>query len=148
MDVVEAALEIDGDGAVELLLLDLEDALGVRGAGVVQQEVDAAPLPGHVGHHLMRAGKDRYIGLVGQRLAALGLDLALGAGHLGLEQIHEGDIVAARRQFESAATADAARSASNDRRLAHAACALAQRATSSWVANHTLPFDLACRISS
>ena len=44
MDVVEAALQIDRDGAVELLLLDLQDALGVGRAGIVQQEVDACPI--------------------------------------------------------------------------------------------------------
>ena len=131
VDVVEAALEVDRDGAVELLLLDLEDALGIGPARVVQQEVDVAPLPGDIFHHLVGARELRDIGLVGQRLAALALDLAPGAGHLGLEQVDQRDVVAARRQFESAAAADAARSAGDDGDLAHAACALAQRATSS-----------------
>src|SRR6185437_7290284 len=122
VDVVKAALEVDRDGAVELLLLDLEDTLGVRRAGIVQQEIDAAPLLRDILRDLMRAGEDGDIGLVGQRLAALGLDLAPGALHLGLEQVDQGDIVASCRELERAAPADAARSSCYDSDLAHAAC--------------------------
>jgi hypothetical protein len=125
VDVVEAALEIDRDGAVELLLLDLQDAPGVRRAGVVQQEVDAAPLPGDIIGDLVRAGEHRDIGLVGPSLAADPLDLTLGVRHFELEQVDQRDVVAAPRQFERATAADAAGSARDDGDLAHAACALA-----------------------
>ena len=78
-----------------------------------------------VGHDLVGAGEQGDVGLVGERLAAKRLDLARGARHLGLEQVDQGDVVAARRQFERAAAADAARAAGDDGGLAHAACSLA-----------------------
>ncbi len=125
MDVVEAAFQVDRDGAVEFLLLDLQDALGIGSAGIVQQEIDHAPLPCDIGHHLMGARERGDVGLVGERLSAQRLDLARGALHLGLEQVDQRDVVAARRQFEGAAAADAPRAAGDDGRLAHAACSLA-----------------------
>ena len=78
-----------------------------------------------IGHHLVGAGERGDVGLVGQRLAAQPLDFARGALHLGLEQVDQRDVVAARRQFEGAAAADAARPAGDDGCLAHAACSLA-----------------------
>ena len=76
VDVVEAAFQIDRDGAVEFLLLDLEDALGIGRAGIVQQEIDVAPFAGDIGHHLVGAGERGDVGLVGERLAAQSLDFA------------------------------------------------------------------------
>ena len=77
----------------------------------------------------MGARKGGDVGLVGEHLAAQRLDFARGALHLGLEQVDQHDVVAACRQFEGTAAADAARPAGDDGDfrdgLAHAACALA-----------------------
>src|SRR6266851_392597 len=86
-NVIEAALQVDRDGAVELRLLDLEDTLRLRLAGVVEEEIDAAPVSPDLAGNRLRTVEQRDIRFEDQRRPTDLADLRRGALHLGDEQI-------------------------------------------------------------
>jgi hypothetical protein len=149
VDVVEAAFQVDRDRAVILILGNVEDALGLRLAGIVQQEVNAAEGGLDFGHNLSGAREVRGIGLEAQDAPAQRLDLAARSVHLFRQQVDQRDVEALSRKGQGAAAPNAPGTTGDNggSRGGHTALSLHQAATSTWLANQQSPFALAAAIT-
>jgi hypothetical protein len=92
----------------------LSDALRLRPAGIVDQHIDAPPLPDYIVHHLACAIMERDIGLIGETWASQLLDFRPGARHLGCKHVDEHKRVTALSEGMCTCTANTARASRNN----------------------------------
>lgn len=109
LDVVEAALEVDRDGAVEFLFRDFKDALRCGTPRIIEQEIQPPPLCDDLGDDFARTGMVCHIGLKGQDPYAHGAQLFTRFLKLRAKDVHERDIKARAHQIHCTGLADASR---------------------------------------
>jgi hypothetical protein len=120
LDHEEHRVDVGLEGALKLLLADVEDVLvGVLLAGVVDEDVEPAELVHRLGDDRVAMGFLAKVAGYRDRAAALGLDDAPGLGGVVmLAQIGNGDVGALAREQGGDRAADAAVGAGDDRDLA------------------------------
>ena len=124
LGAVHRAHQVDVDDEPEVVELHLGEALVAQDAGVVDEDVDPAPLGQRRVDHRLHGAEVGDRGAVGDRLAAGGADLlgdGVGGGRRAAAaveraaQVVDDDRRAARRQRQRVLAAEAAAGAGHDR---------------------------------
>src|SRR5262249_16257551 len=97
-----------------LVLPKLGDALRLRPAGIVDQHINASPLPDHIIDHIARATMQRDIGFIGDTGASYLFDFQSGTRHLCCNHVAEHERISALTEGMCARTANAARASRNN----------------------------------
>jgi hypothetical protein len=159
VDKIEAAFQVNRDGAIELMFGDFQDGFRIRSAGIVDQQVQLSPGRNNLADNLMCVRKVGHISLIGQGPNAERFEIASRGRHFRVEKVHQRNIDAFFGQREGTGAANASRASGHYGGSGHAplpfrpyfqvlALSRANCATCAWVANQTSSLALASLMSS
>ena len=117
LDIIEAAFQVDGDRAVELIFRNVENANRGRTACIVEQKVKTAKCFNGLCDDFTSPLVAGNIGHAGDRLDAEAFNFGCGCRQFHFQQINQRNVIARTRQIESASLSDASCPASNNGNL-------------------------------